>query len=55
MIIVGNERAGIDPGILDVCDRILSLPMNGQKRSLNVSVAFGVAAYWLRYGSSIDE
>ncbi len=49
VIIVGNERTGVDPEILDACDSILSLPMSGQKQSLNVSVAFGVAAYWLRY------
>ena len=50
LLIVGNERAGVDPAILDACDCILSLPMSGHKQSLNVSVAFGVAVYWLRYG-----
>jgi tRNA G18 (ribose-2'-O)-methylase SpoU len=50
LLIVGNERAGVDPEILDSCDSILSLPMSGHKQSLNVSVAFGVAVYWLRYG-----
>jgi 23S rRNA (guanosine2251-2'-O)-methyltransferase len=50
LLIVGNERAGVDPEILNSCDNILSLPMSGHKQSLNVSVAFGVAAYWLRYG-----
>ena len=52
VFIVGNERAGVDPDILDACDSILSLPMSGHKQSLNVSVAFGVAAYWLRYSLS---
>ena len=55
LLIVGNERAGVDPGILDVCDEILTLPMRGQKQSLNVSVAFGVAAYWLKNGQSKSE
>lgn len=49
VLIVGNERVGVDPGILAQCDRILSLPMMGQKRSLNAAVAFGIAAYFLRY------
>jgi 23S rRNA (guanosine2251-2'-O)-methyltransferase len=49
LLIVGNEKAGVDPGILERCDRILSLPMAGQKGSLNAAVAFGVAAYYLRY------
>jgi 23S rRNA (guanosine2251-2'-O)-methyltransferase len=52
-IIVGNERAGIDPGILAQCDMMLSLPMGGIKRSLNVAVAFGIVAYYLRYGAAV--
>ncbi len=44
VLIVGNEISGVDPGLLDLCDRILYIPMRGQKRSLNVEVAFGVAA-----------
>ena len=55
LLIVGNERAGVDPEILDACDGILSLPMSGHKQSLNVSVAFGVAVYWLRFGQSMAE
>jgi tRNA G18 (ribose-2'-O)-methylase SpoU len=49
VLIVGNERAGVDPGILALCDHILSLPMYGQKPSLNAAVAFGIAVYYLRY------
>jgi len=50
VLIIGNERAGVDPEILEECDHVVSLPMHGQKASLNVSVAFGVAAYWLSQG-----
>ncbi|MDX1413166.1 MAG: TrmH family RNA methyltransferase [Candidatus Promineifilaceae bacterium] len=49
VLIVGNERAGVDPGILAICDRIFYLPMYGYKNSLNVAVAFGIAAYYLRF------
>lgn len=49
-LIVGNERAGIDPAILRECDALLSLPMAGRKSSLNAAVAFGIALYWVRYG-----
>ena len=49
-LVAGNERAGIDPGVLAHCDRVLSLPMGGMKRSLNVAVAFGIASYYLRFG-----
>jgi tRNA G18 (ribose-2'-O)-methylase SpoU len=42
-LIVGNEITGVDPALLDLCDKILYIPMRGEKRSLNVEVAFGVA------------
>ncbi len=48
VLIVGNEVTGVDPGILEVADRIVHLPMRGQKRSFNVAVAFAVAAQILR-------
>ncbi len=49
IVIVGNENAGVDPGILQICDRVFSLPMYGFKKSLNVAVAFGIVAYHLCY------
>ncbi len=42
-LIVGNEVTGVDPALLELCERIVYIPMRGQKRSLNVEVAFGVA------------
>lgn len=48
-LIIGHERAGVDPGLLEICDAIVSLPMTGRKASLNVSVAFGAAIYWLAF------
>jgi tRNA G18 (ribose-2'-O)-methylase SpoU len=50
VLVVGNELAGIDPEILDRCNRILSIPMQGQKKSLNVASAFAIAAYAIRFG-----
>lgn len=49
LLIVGNELSGIDQAILDICDRIIALPMVGSKGSLNVEVTFGVAAYYIRF------
>lgn len=46
-LILGNEVSGIPPKILKQCDKILEIPMKGEKESLNVAVAFGVAAYLL--------
>jgi tRNA G18 (ribose-2'-O)-methylase SpoU len=48
VLIVGNEVTGVDPELLDLCDTIHYIPMHGQKRSFNVAIAFGIAAYALR-------
>ena len=54
-LIVGNERAGVDPGLLALCDRILALPMRGQKSSLNASVAFGITLYHIQFNQQLSE
>lgn len=46
-LVVGNEVCGIDPAVQALCDRLYLLPMTGIKKSLNVSVSFGIAAYIL--------
>lgn len=47
--VVGNEKSGIDPAILHLCDHIWHIPMYGHKRSLNVANAFGIVAYFLQH------
>lgn len=51
VLVVGNEQAGVDPHLLEMCDLTLSIPMVGKKASLNVAVAFGVAAFWLAFST----
>lgn len=46
-LIIGNEIKGISKIILNKSDKIIYLPMQGQKESLNVSVAFGIAGYYI--------
>lgn len=50
LLVVGNELSGVDPAILAECEKVVAIPMAGQKNSLNVAIAFGIAAYYLRYG-----
>jgi 23S rRNA (guanosine2251-2'-O)-methyltransferase len=45
VLAVGSEVTGIDPGILEIAEHVAYIPMQGLKRSFNVAVAFGVAAY----------
>ncbi len=44
-LLLGEETKGIPKPLLKECDQLLEIPMHGQKESLNVSVAFGIAAY----------
>jgi tRNA G18 (ribose-2'-O)-methylase SpoU len=47
ILILGNEVTGVDPELLDLCDLVFYIPMRGEKKSFNVAIAFGVAAYAL--------
>jgi 23S rRNA (guanosine2251-2'-O)-methyltransferase len=47
VIILGEEVGGVDKKLLKLCDSVVEIPMRGQKESLNVSVAFGIAAFWI--------
>jgi len=47
VMIVGNEISGIDPGLLDLAQQVLHIPMAGEKTSLNVAVSTGIALYYM--------
>ncbi len=51
VLILGSEVTGVDPDLLKLADTVISIPMRGGKRSFNVSVAFAIAAYALRYSA----
>lgn len=42
-LVMGNEVLGISRAILQHCDDVVHIPMYGQKESINVSVAAGIA------------
>ncbi len=46
-IVIGNELDGVSPEALALCDQIMEIPMQGASKSLNVAVAFGIAAHTL--------
>jgi tRNA(Leu) C34 or U34 (ribose-2'-O)-methylase TrmL len=47
-LVLGNERFGLDAGVLAACDGIVRIPLYGRKNSLNVVSAFAVAAHEIR-------
>ncbi|MFH1325970.1 MAG: TrmH family RNA methyltransferase [Candidatus Falkowbacteria bacterium] len=50
-IIMGSEVDGLSKAILKKADQIVEIPMLGKKESLNVSVAFGIVVYFVKYKS----
>jgi TrmH family RNA methyltransferase len=47
-LIVGNEGAGVDAGLLEKTDLNLYVPLYGQAESLNVAIAAAILVYHLR-------
>lgn len=47
VLVLGEEVLGVNKNILSLCDKVVEIPMKGKKESLNVSVAFGIAAFAL--------
>ena len=45
VLVVGNEVGGVSKSVVRAADKIIHIPMDGIKESLNVAVAFGIAAY----------
>lgn len=43
-LVVGNERYGLDPQTLSLCNSVVHIPMYGVKNSLNVASAMSIAA-----------
>jgi 23S rRNA (guanosine2251-2'-O)-methyltransferase len=48
ILLVGNEKRGLSKAILRRAAKIIMIPMNGKKESLNVSIAFAIGAFHLR-------
>ncbi|HNW58794.1 MAG TPA: RNA methyltransferase [bacterium] len=44
-LIIGHEYTGVREALVELADLAVEIPMDGSKHSLNVSVAFGIAAY----------
>lgn len=47
-LVLGNERFGLDPDVVRICDGAVRIPLFGCKNSLNVVAAFAVAVSTIR-------
>jgi len=48
-IIVGREVEGIESEVLEMCDKIIEIPMSGKKESFNVVQAAAMALYHMTF------
>ena len=51
-LLIGEEVRGLDATLQNTCDQLIELAMFGHKESYNVSVATGIALYYLSLASS---
>jgi tRNA (guanosine-2'-O-)-methyltransferase len=47
VLVLGNERSGISPGVLALADQAIAIPMAGMSNSLNVSTAAAIVLHQL--------
>jgi len=47
-LVLGNEIEGIEDKVASLSDESIEIEMSGIKNSLNVSVAFGIVAYYIK-------
>ena len=52
-ILLGREVEGIEPALLELCDRVIEIPQFGEKESLNVVQAAAIALYWARFAPQV--
>ncbi|MEK7180093.1 MAG: TrmH family RNA methyltransferase [Patescibacteria group bacterium] len=52
VLVFGNEVEGLPTEVLQKCDIIAEIPMNGIKESLNVSVSLGIALFRISENTS---
>ena len=44
LLVVGNELSGVDPGILEICEKVVAIPMSAAQLDEGVWVCRGQAA-----------
>ncbi len=54
-LVLGHERIGVDTRILATADSVMHIPMHGKGHSLNVAVAFGIAAQTIFASKQLNQ
>lgn len=45
LLFFGEEQQGLQPEILDICDKVVHIPQGGSVRSINVGTASGISMH----------
>ncbi len=45
LLVIGNEKEGVSPEVIEMADEVIIIPMQGMVQSLNVSVATALILY----------
>jgi TrmH family RNA methyltransferase len=45
VLLMGSERHGLSDRQLEICDKVVSIPMIGKSDSLNLAMAAGIILY----------
>jgi TrmH family RNA methyltransferase len=48
LLVMGGEQAGLTPGLTEMCDVLVKIPMAGKADSLNLAVATGVLLFEIK-------
>ncbi len=54
-LVVGNEAKGVSQEMLDIADKLITIPMKGGAQSLNVAIATAVILYHFFYLESLKN
>lgn len=46
-LLLGNENGGVSEDLLDLCDAVVHIPMQGENSSMNVAMAAAIACFEL--------
>jgi RNA methyltransferase, TrmH family len=46
-LVLGGERSGVSPEVIDAADTVVAVPMLGMANSLNVATTAAILFYWL--------
>ena len=46
-LVLGGERSGVSPEVIEAADAAVAIPMLGMANSLNVATAAAILLYWL--------